>query len=249
MAEWDRCYGSNARAHFQLHFWRQIHSHIWERDAIIKANKAPHAHPPLPRRELELLVWVKRWIFITAHKKKQLLSSYSGYIKLTLHERESGFNDEVFDSFHKLRVAESLDQMDMIARKHSGNPSMAKTSRFPEEKWVICSRSVVMDVILTVSAKSQPSGLPAFYFLQIRLVRQELHSQFLALNHTALIDLHRSSPLQHLAVRITDRELKWAAEQKLGYDETRWASRNHHSRDPSQLRQTQPRVFYFLKLH
>lgn len=242
MAEWDRCYGSNARAHFQLHFWRQIHSHIWERcDHQSKQSAARSPSPPQTRVRAPGLSQTIEFHHC-ALKKKQLSSSYSGYIKITLHEREPGFNDEVFDSFHKLRVAETLDQMDMVARKHSGNPSMAKTSRFPEQKQIICSRSLVMDVISTVSAKTQPSGLPAFYFLKNRLVRQELHSEFLALNHTALIDLH-GSPLCNILLFVSPiQSSNWAAEQKLGCDEMRWASRNHHSRDPSQLKRTQPRV-------
>lgn len=73
--------------------------------------------------------------------------------------KNHGFNDGGFD--------ESLDQMDTTA---SGNLS----SLNQVAKQQICSRSLVREVISTVSA-----GRPALLFtsLQIWLDRQELHSQ------------------------------------------------------------------------
>lgn len=44
------------------------------------------------------------------------------------------------------------------------NPRV-KQVHLPEAKQVICSRSLVIDVISTVSTKIRPSGLPAFFFL------------------------------------------------------------------------------------
>lgn len=98
---------------------------------------------------------------------------------------------------------------------------MAKTSWFPEAKQVICSRSLVTDVISTASTKIWPSGVLAFYFLQIWLDRQELPSRFwLQITQVWLISTSLPPRLLHLAVCITPPKFKFG-QQSRGWVEIR----------------------------
>lgn len=155
------------------------------------------------------------------------------YFRIT-PQQESGFNDEIVDSFHdKLKVAESLDQMDLIVRKHGGNLAMATTSLFPKGKtgnmfqipgnrchfnsfnkdmtfWVAC--------FLPPPNLAWPTGI-AF--------------SSLASYHTALIEL---------AACITHPKFKFG-QQSRGWVALRQDEQKPHSKNTSQLKQTQPKIF------
>ena len=133
-------------------------------------------------RESVLRIWAKT---IEFHQGSYKCNSYpltrdKSNVLASLHMNKNlvFMMSSLIVSMTKRRWLKVLDQMEAIAGKHGGTLSMAKTSWFPEAEQVMCSRALVIDVISELSTTIQPYGLPAFYFLQTWLYRQELLSRF-----------------------------------------------------------------------
>lgn len=118
-----------------------------------------------------------------------------------------------FDRVHDgLRVAESPDQMNPIARKCGGNWSVAKTSSFPEAKLVTSSRSLPNPCLSTVSIKKK-KRFPAFYFFQAWLDGQELHRCVWPGTTQLQLILVTAASATSCCLRQTSKIQIWATEQ------------------------------------